>query len=50
MRLIIKSGANYCHENLPTSNKVIALILNKYINISYYNLVFIVYKKGYKRL
>jgi hypothetical protein len=50
MRLIIKSGANCRYKNLLTSNKVIALILNEYINASRYDLVFIVYKGGYKRL
>jgi hypothetical protein len=50
MHLIIKLSANYYYKNLLTSNEVIALILNEYINASYYNLVFIIYKKGYKRL
>jgi hypothetical protein len=44
MRLIIKLGANYYYENLLISNKVIAIILDEYINISRHNLVFIVYK------
>jgi hypothetical protein len=50
MRLIIESGANYYYKNLLTSNKVIALILNEYINASYRDLVLIIYKGGYKRL
>jgi hypothetical protein len=50
MRLIIESSANRRRENLLTSNKVTALILNKYINASRRDLVFIVYKRGYKRL
>jgi hypothetical protein len=41
MRLIIKSGANYYYKNLLTSNQVIAIILDKYINASYYNLILI---------
>jgi hypothetical protein len=50
MRLIIESGANYRRKNLLTSNKVIALILDKYINVSCCDLVFIVYKRGRERL
>jgi hypothetical protein len=50
MHLIIKSGANRRRKNLPTSNKVIALIPDKYINASYYNLVLIICKASYKRL
>jgi hypothetical protein len=50
MRLIIESGANCYYKNLLTSNKVIALILDKYINASYCDLVLIIYKRGYKRL
>jgi hypothetical protein len=50
MRLIIKSSANYRYKNLLTSDKVIALIPDKYINTSYYDLVLIIYKASYKRL
>ncbi len=49
MRLIIESSIDYYYENLLTSNKVIAIILDKYINTSYYNLVLIVCEAGYKR-
>jgi hypothetical protein len=50
MRLIIKSGANRRYKNLLTSDKVIALIPDKYINASCYNLVLIVCEASYKRL
>jgi hypothetical protein len=50
MRLIIKSGANCYYKNLLTSNEVIALIPDKYINASYYDLMLIVYEASYKRL
>jgi hypothetical protein len=50
MRLIIKSGANRRYKNLLTSNEVIALILDKYINTSRRDLILIVYKKGRERL
>jgi hypothetical protein len=50
MRLIIESSANYYYKNLLINNKVIAFILNKYIDASCHDLVFIVYKGGYKRL
>jgi hypothetical protein len=50
MRLIIESGANCRYKNLPTSNKVIAFILDKYINASRYDLVLIICERGYKRL
>jgi hypothetical protein len=49
MRLILESGANRRRENLLTSNKVIALILNKYINASRRDLVLIVREASYKR-
>jgi hypothetical protein len=49
MRLILESGANRHRENLLTSNKVIALILNKYINASRRDLVLIVREASYKR-
>jgi hypothetical protein len=48
MRLILESGANRHRENLLTS-KVIALILNKYINASRRDLVLIVREASYKR-
>ena len=50
MRLIIKSSANRFYKNLLTSDKVIALIPNEYINASCYNLVLIIYKASYKHL
>ena len=46
MRLIIESGANYHCENLLISNKVIAIIPDKYIDVSCRDLVFMVYKAG----
>jgi hypothetical protein len=49
MRLILESGANRRYKNLLTSNEVIALILDKYINASCYDLVLIVYKAGRER-
>jgi hypothetical protein len=42
MRLIIKLSANRRCENLLTSNKVIAIILDKYINASCRDLILIV--------
>jgi hypothetical protein len=50
MRLIIKSNTDHYHENLLTSNKVMALILDEYINASRYDLVLIVYKVSHERL
>jgi hypothetical protein len=50
MRLIIESGANRRRENLLTSNKVTAIILDKYINASCCNLIFIIYKASYDYL
>jgi hypothetical protein len=49
MRLIIELSANCRYKNLLISNKVIAIILDEYINASCYNLILIVYKAGYKR-
>jgi hypothetical protein len=49
MRLIIELSANYRYKNLLTSNKVIAIILNEYINASRYNLILIVREASYKR-
>jgi hypothetical protein len=50
MRLILELSVNRRCENLLTSNKVIALILNKYINASYCNLVLIVREASHERL
>jgi hypothetical protein len=50
MRLILESGANRRYKNLLTSNKVIAFILNEYINISRCNLVLIVREASRERL
>jgi hypothetical protein len=50
MRLILESGANCRYKNLLTSNKVIAFILNKYINTSRRDLVLIVCKASRERL
>jgi hypothetical protein len=49
MRLILELSVNRRCENLLTSNKVIALILNKYINASRRDLVLIVREASYKR-
>jgi hypothetical protein len=49
MRLILESGANRRRENLLTSNKVIALILNKYTNISRRDLVLIIREASRER-
>jgi hypothetical protein len=50
MRLIIELSANCRYENLLTSNEVMAIILDKYMDASRYNLVLIVCKANYKRL
>jgi hypothetical protein len=49
MRLILESGANRRYKNLLTSNKVIALILNEYINASRRDLVLIVREASRER-
>jgi hypothetical protein len=49
MRLIIESGANRRRQNLPTSNKVTALILDEYIDASRRDLVLIVREGGRER-
>jgi hypothetical protein len=49
MRLIIKSSVDRHYKNLLTSNEVMAIILNEYMDVSYYNLVLIVYKVSYER-
>jgi ribosomal 50S subunit-associated protein YjgA (DUF615 family) len=49
MRLIIKSSANRYRENLLTSNKVIAIILDEYTDASRRDLVLIVRKAGRER-
>ena len=46
MRLIIELGADRRCENLLISNKIIAIILDEYINISRRDLIVIVYKTG----
>jgi hypothetical protein len=50
MRLILELSANRRRENLLTSNEVIALILDEYINASRRNLVLTVCEASYKRL
>jgi hypothetical protein len=50
MRLIIELSANRRRENLLISNKVTAIILDKYINASCYNLVLTIREASYKRL
>jgi hypothetical protein len=46
MRLIIELGANRRCENLLISNEVIAIILDKYINVSRRDLVLTVREAG----
>jgi hypothetical protein len=50
MHLIIESGVDRYRENLLTSNEVIALILDKYIDASRYDLVLIIHEVGHERL
>jgi hypothetical protein len=50
MRLIIELSANCRYKNLLTSNKVMAIILDKYINASRRDLVLIVREAGRERL
>jgi hypothetical protein len=49
MRLILESGANCRYKNLLTSNKVTALILDKYMDASRRDLVLIVREAGRER-
>jgi hypothetical protein len=49
MRLIIKLSANRCRENLLTSNKVTAIILDEYMDASRRNLVLTVREVSCKR-
>jgi hypothetical protein len=49
MRLIIKSGANRRRENLLTSNKVTAIILDEYMDASRRDLVLTVREAGRER-
>ena len=39
MRLILEAGANCHHKNLPTSNKVAVIILDKYSNASFRDII-----------
>jgi len=41
MRFILKASANYYYKNLLISDEVAIIILNKYSDISFYNIVFI---------
>jgi hypothetical protein len=50
MRLILKLSANRRYKNLLTSNKVIAFILSKYINVSYRDLMLIIREASRERL
>jgi hypothetical protein len=50
MRLIIKSSVDRYYKNLLTSNKVIALILDEYMDMSRYDLVLIVHEASHERL
>jgi hypothetical protein len=43
-------NTDYYYKNLSINNKVTVLIPDKYIDISRYNLVLIVYKAGRKYL
>jgi hypothetical protein len=49
MRLIIELSANRRYENLLTSNKVTAIILNEYIDASCRDLVLIVREASRER-
>jgi hypothetical protein len=49
MRLIMESGANRCHENLLTSNEVIAIIPDEYTDASRRDLVLTVREAGRDR-
>jgi hypothetical protein len=49
MHLIMESGTNRRHENLPTSNEVTAIILDKYMDASRRNLVLTVREAGRER-
>jgi hypothetical protein len=48
MHLIIELGVNHRHENLLTSNEIIALILDEYIDTSRHDLVLTVHKVGHE--
>jgi ribosomal 50S subunit-associated protein YjgA (DUF615 family) len=50
MRLIIELSANCRYKNLLTSNKVIAIILDEYIDASRRDLVLIVREASRERL
>jgi hypothetical protein len=50
MHLIIKSSVNRYHKNLLTSNKVTTLILDKYIDMSRYDLILIICEVSYECL
>jgi hypothetical protein len=39
MRLILEAGADWRYKNLPTNNKVAVIILNKYSDISFHNII-----------
>ena len=41
MRLILEASTDYCRENLLISNEVAVIILNKYGDADFYNIVFI---------
>jgi len=41
MRLILEAGANYRYKNLLTSNEIAVIILDKYSDTSFRNIVFI---------
>ena len=43
MRLILETSINCHHKNLLTSNKVAVIILDKYGNISFHNIILIEY-------
>ena len=43
MRLVLEQGADHCCKNLPTSDKVAVIILDKYSNLSCYNIILVEY-------
>jgi hypothetical protein len=50
MRLILKASTNYRYKNLLISNEVAIIILNKYSDASFCNIIFIKYYAPNKQL
>jgi hypothetical protein len=49
MRLIIELSVNYYYKNLLINNEIMTIILNKYTNISHYNLILIIHEVSHER-